>query len=414
MTLAMTLDLDFVRTQFPAFSEPSLQGFAHFENAGGSYACGQAIESLDRFYRQTKVQPYHHFAPSRLGGEQMDRAYERLAAWLNVGADEVHFGPSTSMNTYVLSQALREALEPGDEVVVTNQDHEANVGAWSRLEHSGIVVREWQVDPETCELRLADLEDLMGERTRAVAFTHCSNIVGSINPVREICDRVHQAGALAIVDGVSFCPHGMPDVPSTGADVYLFSLYKVYGPHLGVMVMRRDLNRELPSQGHFFNAAKPHYRFAPAGPDHAQIAAVNGVMEYMDAVYARHDGNAAAPPAERAAAVRTLMRAQETRLLQPLLDFLAEHPAVAMIGRTRAEDRAPTVAFTVRGRSSNALAKQLAAEGLGVGAGDFYAYRLVDALGLDNDDGVVRASFVHYTAPQEVERLITRLDALLP
>ena len=409
-----TLDLPFVRSQFPAFSEPSLRDFAHFENAGGSYACGQAIDALERFYRRNKVQPYHHFAPSSEGGEQMDRAYERMAAWLNVGADEVHFGPSTSLNTYVLAQALRQELAPGDEVIVTNQDHEANVGAWRRLADSGITVREWRIDPDTCELHPSALEALLTGRTRAVAFTHCSNIVGSINPVREICDLVHEAGALAIVDGVSFCPHGMPDVPSTGADVYLFSLYKVYGPHLGVMYLRRGLNAEWPSQGHFFNVDKPRYRFTPAGPDHAQIAAVNGVMDYMDALYVHHAPDAADAPTERAAAVRDLMRGQETRLLQPLLDYLADHPAVELIGKTDAELRAPTVAFTVRAQSSDALAGQLAAEGLGVGAGDFYAYRLIEALGLDNADGVVRASFVHYTAPEEVDRLIGALDALLP
>jgi len=405
------LDLDFVRAQFPAFEEPSLQGFAHFENAGGSYACGQAIDALARFYRQTKVQPYHHFAPSRTGGELMDRAYQRMAAWLGVGADELHFGPSTSANSYVLAQALRGHLAPGDEVIVTNQDHEANVGAWARLKDAGITVREWRVGPDA-ELRTDDLEALLTARTRAVAFTHCSNIVATINPVRAICDLVHEAGALAIVDGVSFAPHGMPDIPATGADVYFFSLYKVYGPHLGAMYLRRELNEALPLQGHFFNAGKPRYRFTPAGPDHAQIAAVNGVMDYMDALGAHH-APALAAPAERAAAVRGLMRDHETRLLQPLLDFLAAHPAVDLVGRTRAEERAPTVAFTVPGRSSDGIARRLAQDGIGVGAGDFYAYRLVEALGFDNADGVVRASFVHYTAPSEVDRLVAALDALL-
>ena len=266
-------DLAFVRRQFPAFGEPSLQGFAHFENAGGSYACRQAIDRLDRFYRETKVQPYYAFEPSRRGGELMDRAKQRMAAWLNVGADELHFGPSTSANSYVLAQALRQHLEPGDEVIVTNQDHEANVGAWRRLADSGITVREWRVDPETGELAPADLEALLGERTRAVAFTHCSNVVASINPVRELCDRIRAAGAIAIVDGVSFAPHGLPDIPELGADVYFFSLYKVYGPHLGVMVLRRELNRDLPYQGHFFNEGKPGYRFTPAGPDHAAAQA---------------------------------------------------------------------------------------------------------------------------------------------
>jgi selenocysteine lyase/cysteine desulfurase len=213
------LDLDFVRAQFPAFSEASLEGFAHFENAGGSYACRQAIEWLDRYYRQTKVQPYYPFPPSRAAGEQMDAARERMAAWLGVGSDELHFGPSTSQNTYVIAQALRRTLLPGDEIVVTNQDHEANVGVWSRLQDEGVVVREWKVDPDSGELHAGDLQALLRPRTRVVAFTHCSNVVASVNPVREFTDMAHRAGAWAIVDGVSFCPHGLPDIEALGADI---------------------------------------------------------------------------------------------------------------------------------------------------------------------------------------------------
>ena len=148
----MTLDLDFVRSQFPAFREPSLSGFAHFENAGGSYAAGQTIDWLERYYRQTRVQPYYVFPASARAGEQMDSAKTRLAAWLNAGTDELHFGPSTSQNTFVLAQALRRRLKSGDEVIVTNQDHEANVGAYARLADDGITVREWKVNPATAEL----------------------------------------------------------------------------------------------------------------------------------------------------------------------------------------------------------------------------------------------------------------------
>jgi len=406
------LDLDFIRSSFPAFSEPSLEDFAHFENAGGSYACRQTIEWLDRFYRQTKVQPYYVFPASRTAGEQMDAARRRMAAWLNVGGDELHFGPSTSQNTYVIAQALRQELTPGDEIIVTNQDHEANIGAWSRLEDSGIVVREWKIDPETAELNVIDLEALLRPRTRAVAFTHCSNVVASINPVREITDLIHDAGAWAIVDGVSFCPHGMPDVPALGADIYLFSLYKVYGPHLGAMYISSQMNAELPYQGHFFNALKPAARFTPAGPDHAQIAAVNGVMDYMDSVYTHHHGDAA-PAADKAAAVRDRFRAHETALLQPLLDFLSAHPRIRLIGKQQAANRAPTVAFSVAGQSSASLAVRLSDLGLGLGVGNFYAYRLVEALGYDPDDGVLRASFVHYTSPEEISRLIEALDSLV-
>jgi cysteine desulfurase family protein (TIGR01976 family) len=408
----MALDLDFVRSQFPAFSEPSLAGFAHFENAGGSYAAGQTIAWLERYYRETKVQPYYAFAPSARAGEQMDAARVRMAAWLNVGQDEVHFGPSTSQNTFVLAQALRRYLKPGDEVVVTNQDHEANVGAYRRLADDGVIVREWQVNQATAELDRAGLEALLGPRTKLVAFTHCSNVVGSINAVREFAELAHRAGAWAFVDGVAFAPHGPPDLQELGVDAYCFSLYKVYGPHLGAMFLRRDVNAALPNQGHFFNDAKPGARFTPAGPDHAQVAAVNGVMDYLDALAGRH-GSQRDPPVARAAKVRTLIRAHETALLQPLLDFLAAHPRVKLIGRTRAAERAPTVAFTVEGRPSTDVAARLADANLGVGVGNFYAYRLLQALGIDTEDGAVRASFVHYTSKDEVERLMNELDRCL-
>lgn len=408
----MALDVEFVRTQFPAFREPALAGFAHFENAGGSYAAGQTIAWLDRYYRETKVQPYYAFGPSARAGEQMDAAKARMAAWLNVGQDEVHFGPSTSQNTFVLAQALRRRLKPGDEVVVTNQDHEANSGAYSRLAEDGITVRVWEVNPETAELERQGLEALLGPRTKLVAFTHCSNVVGSINAVREFADLAHAAGAWAFVDGVAFAPHGMPDLAALGVDAYYFSLYKVYGPHLGAMFLRREVNAALPNQGHFFNDGKPGARFTPAGPDHAQIAAVNGVLDYMDAV-ADHHGQQGKPAGTRAAAVRDLFRAHETALLQPLLDYLAKHPKVRLIGRARAGERAPTVSFTVKGRDSAGIAARLAEAKIGVGVGNFYAYRLIKALGIDTEDGAVRLSFVHYTTKGEVDRLIRELDRCL-
>jgi cysteine desulfurase family protein (TIGR01976 family) len=408
----MSLDLEFVRSQFPAFSEPSLAGFAHFENAGGSYASVQTIGWLDRYYRQTKVQPYYAFAPSARAGEQMDAARVRMASWLNVGADEVHFGPSTSQNTYVLAQALRRRLKAGDEIVVTNQDHEANVGAWRRLADEGITVREWKVNPETAELERSGLEALLGPRTRMVAFTHCSNLVGSINSVKEMTDLIHGAGAWAFVDGVAFAPHGLPDLAALGVDAYCFSLYKVYGPHLGTLFLRREVNAALPNQGHFFNDGKPGARFTPAGPDHAQVAAVNGVADYMDAV-ADHHGQAGKSAQARATAVRELFRAHESSLLQPLLDFLAQHPKVRLIGRRNAATRAPTVSFTVAGRRSAQIGSALASAGIGAGVGNFYAYRLVEALGIDPDDGAVRVSFVHYTTKDEVDRLLRELDRCL-
>jgi cysteine desulfurase family protein (TIGR01976 family) len=405
-------DVEFIRSNFPAFSEPSLEGWGFFENAGGSYACRQTIESLNSYYRQTKVQPYYDFPASILAGQQMDSARRRMAEWLNVGEEEIHFGPSTTQNTYVLAQALRQHLAAGDEVIVTNQDHEANIGAWRRLEDEGIVVHEWCVDPDTGELHGSDLQVLLNEKTRAVAFTHCSNIIGSINPVRQFTDMIHAAGAFAIVDGVSYCPHGLPDVKELGADIYLFSLYKVYGPHLGVMVMSKELNAQLPNQGHFFNAGLSRARFTPAGPDHAQIASVNGVMDYLEDVYAHHHDEEASV-LQKAAAVRTLFRDQESNLLRPLLDFLSAHKKIRIIGKNDTAERAPTVAFTASDHLPSELAGKLSAYKLGVGVGHFYAYRLIEALGIDTDQGALRVSLVHYTSQEEVDQLVFALDQLL-
>jgi len=407
------LDIDFVRKQFPAFSEPSLEGFANFENAGGSYACGQMIDLLHRYYRETKVQPYYGFEPSHGAGQQMDRARTRLAAWLNVAPDEVHFGPSTSQNTYVIAQALRQHLEPGDEIIVTNQDHEANIGAWRSLEAEGMVIREWQVDPQTAELNPDDLDQLLNEHTRVVAFTHCSNVVGSVHPVREWTDKIHAAGAISIVDGVSYAGHGLPDADALGADIYLFSLYKVYGPHLGVMTMRRAVNEQLPNQGHFFKAGDATARFTPAGPDHAQIASVNGVIDYFEVVYSHHFKGAEATALKKTSAVRALFQHAERRNLQPLLDFLSHRKGVRLIGKTVTKHRAPTVSLTVKDCDPVDIAMQLAKQNIGIGNGNCYAYRLMKALGIPAEQGVLRLSFVHYTRQEELTRLMEALDQIL-
>jgi cysteine desulfurase family protein (TIGR01976 family) len=407
------LDINFVRNQFPAFSEPSLEGFAHFENAGGSYACGQMIDLLHRYYCETKVQPYYGFDVSRRAGQQMDSARKRMASWLNVATDEVHFGASTSQNTYVVSQALRQHLKPGDEIIVTNQDHEANIGAWRRLEAEGMVIREWQINPETAELETGDLDDLLNERTRVVAFTHCSNIVGSVNPVREWTDKIHAAGALAIVDGVSHAGHGLSDVDALGADIYLFSLYKVYGPHLGVMVMRKAVNEQLPAQCHFFNVDHTTDRFTPAGPDHAQIASVNGVLDYFEAVYSHHYGSDGSTALQKTSRIRALFQHAERKNLQPLLDFLGQHKGVRLIGKAVTKHRAPTVALTVEGQDPADIAAALASQKIGVGNGNCYAYRIMNALGIPPEQGVLRLSFVHYTQEEELNRLMEALDQIL-
>lgn len=405
------LDIDFVRDQFPAFGEPGLADQAFFENAGGSYACGAVIARLERYYRGRKVQPYAPYAAARAAGAEMDEARERLAALLGVVPDELHFGPSTSQNTYVLAQAFAGILRPGAAIVVTDQDHEANSGVWRRLADHGVEVREWRVDPGSGRLDPAALGELLDADVELVCFPHCSNIVGQVNPAAEICAMAHAVDAVACVDGVSYAPHGFPDVRALGADVYLFSSYKTYGPHQGLMVMDRALNARLPNQGHYFNAGIPTQRFTPAGPDHAQVAASAGIADYVDAVYAHHFDDDAAPAA-RAQAVHALQAGHERRLLEPLLAYLRERRDVRLVGPADTTDRVPTVALQLD-RPALEVATGLAGHGIMAGGGHFYAARLLDALGIDPDHGVLRLSFVHYTHPDEVERAVRALDAVL-
>lgn len=405
----MTLDIEWVRSQFPAFRTPSLQGQAFFENAGGSYACQQVIDRLHRFYTERKVQPYAPYGASHLGGEEMDEARSRLAAMLGVAPHELSFGPSTTQNTYVLAQAVRHWLKPGQSIIVTNQDHEANSGPWRRLAEEGVTIREWQVDPETGELALDDLAAMLDDDVALVVFPHCSNVVGAINDVAAITKLAHDAGARVCVDGVSYAPHGLPDVGAMGCDVYLFSAYKTYGPHQGLMVIREDWGMELPNQGHHFNGDTLYKRFTPAGPDHAQVAASAGMADYFDDMAAHHGGGAGADAARKA---HDLMRAHEVALLQPLLDYVSAKNSVRLIGPADADRRAPTVALALETSGPDAAAA-LADLGIMASGGDFYAQRPLQACGVDMEKGVLRVSFVHYTTKAEVDALMTALDQVL-
>ena len=408
--MTTALDIDFVRRQFPAFEEPSLAPWRFFENAGGAYACGAVVDRLTRFYRQTKVQPYGPAAPSKRAGEGMDEARARWAAYLNVKIEEVHFGPSTSQNTYVLAQAFRASWSGEPEIVVTNQDHEANIGAWRRLADAGVVVKEWRANPETGELSLADLDTLLSPNTRLVACTHCSNVVASPNPIGEIAARVHAADATLVVDGVAYAPHAIEDLATLGADVYLFSLYKVYGPHQGLMYINQATMAGLANQGHYFNDNVASKRMVPAGPDHAQVASAAGVVDYFETIDRHHFG-ADAPAVERRARVSALFREAERARLAPLMQYLARKE-IRVLGPTDPDRRMPTVALDTE-RDPAALAMALAEKGIVAGASDFYAPRILQQLGVNADRGVLRLSFVHYTSDEDVQALIDALEDVL-
>ncbi len=409
---APSLDLDFVRAQFPAFSSAEAADWTHFENAGGSFPATQTIDALTGYYL-TKVQPYG-VGPSGALGNAMDTARSRWAEALGVTPSEVTFGPSTSANTYTLSHAFRPLLSADDEIIVTDQDHEANSGVWRRMaDDLGMTIREWKVSPETGRLDPADFHTLLSDKTKLVTFTHCSNLAGEENPVAELTAAARAAGAWSVVDGVSWAPHEICDVNDLGADVYMFSLYKVYGVHQGLMTVRTPLLDRLSNQSHYFNAGSPTSKLNPAGPDHAQVAATAGTLDYIQ-VLAAHHGVEANDLHGQTRAVSALWRQQEIAIVAPLLEFLSQHPDARLIGSDVADARrAPTVAFMPSKLPPPKMEAALGESGFITGANDFYARRLVEALGLDPEIGVMRVSMTHYTREQDVSRLINALDALL-
>lgn len=416
---AVVLDVDFVRSQFPAFSHPdlvdSVRGdWVHLENAGGSYVPSQVIDLLTHFYTATKVQPYGIAGPALAAGDAMDRAKELLPATFNASADEVHIGPSTSQNTYVLARALRSLMDDGDEVIVTNQDHEANIGSWRRLDQTGLTVREWSVNSDTGLLDVTDLQAQLNERTKLVCVTHASNLAATINPIREVADLVHAAGALLVVDGVSWAPHAAIDVAELDCDFYLYSTYKTYGPHQGLIYSRREVLDRMANQGHFFNADYPTARLTPAGPDHAAVGAAAGIVDYYQALYQHHFGTPTAETSlvDQIGAVYDLVAVHEEQLMTPLIEFLISKGANIVGSTSTSRDvRAPTIAFTSDQAEPSDIVEALAAARIGAGHGDFYARRLIDAIG--RPQGVVRLSMVHYNTVDEVQRTIQALDPVL-
>jgi cysteine desulfurase family protein (TIGR01976 family) len=395
------LDTTFARSRFPALTDD----FVLMDNAGGSVPLGTVVDRVAGYMRTIMVQLGATYRHSVLAGEAVAAGKRAAAKLVNADDDEIVLGNSSTANAKVLARALRPSWAAGDEVIVTNLDHETNIGPWRDLAASGIVVREWCVDRESLTLRIADLEPLLTDRTRLVAFTHCSNIVGTIHDAAAIISRVHAAGALACVDGVAFAPHRRVDVRALDADFYLLSLYKVYGPHLGLLFVRREHQERMTSQNHFFIGPEAgSYRWEPGNVNHELTAALPAIPEYLKTL-------GASPTIESAF---DAISDHETRLAAPLLDFLRDRPGVRIIGSDRAgPGRAPTISFVVFRRDSSEIPTALDAEHIAIRYGHFYAYRLIEALGLHRRNGVVRVSMVHYNTPAEVARLIEALDRVL-
>lgn len=404
------LDLPFARSLFPQ----TCWDWAFFENAGGSYVPESVIDRTAAYMRGSQVQPGAPYPSSALAAERMAEGQRLTAEMINAEPRELIIGPSTTYNLYTLSHALRPLWREGDEIIVTNLDHEANIGVWRRLAQTGIRVREWPANPDTHELEAETLRGLLSERTRLVCVTHCSNITGGINDVRAFADIVHGAGAQILVDGVAYAAHAPIDVKALGADYYAFSLYKFYGPHLGALWGKAEHLLAAKSQMHYFTGEDNiPLKLNPGGPNHEFTAALAGVTDYFEALAAHHLNPLPNDFRARTAGVFDLFQKQEHALGGRFLDFAAQAKGLTLYGRAQQnKTRAPTFSFTIEGYSSQSAARALEADKVAVRHGDFYARRIVETFGLDPQDGVIRASMVHYNTLEEVDRLINGLARL--
>ena len=430
MTELKKFCIDAVRQHFPAFDNqlerglqsntPSTECF--FENAGGTFPTRHVLRRLNEFYANYKVQPYGATPLQEAAGNAMDSGRQRMADVLGLDVDDMIIGPSTTQNFNTLSIGFSGLLESGDEIILSEQDHEANIGGWLRAAKlAGAEVRFWLANANTGQLQLDDLASLVNAKTRLVSVTHSSNIIGSINPLTEIAtllDGAAKQRIYLIADGVSYAPHGLPDITAlseSGVDAYSFSTYKTFGTHLGIMYVKPELSELLTPQCHYFNTGKRRYRFDSAGPDHASIAALAGIADYFDALYEQLGGNASVATNVRVQELSKLIKSYEQTLIEPVFNCLAGKK-IRILGSDKADEkREANIAFHTEGMTSAKVNQQLASHGIAAGNGDFYAPRVLTRMGIEDlEDGVVRLSFAHYNSEAEVAKLTDALNAILP
>jgi cysteine desulfurase family protein (TIGR01976 family) len=410
--MTTSLNVDFVREQFPLLKD----GWVFLENAGGSYVPRQVIERVTEYMTDSQVQPNWTFASSERATDRIKRGLRTVAEFINAEPDEVFLGPSTTMNVFLMAQALAADFKRGDEIIVTEQDHEANIGAWRRLTAQGLVIREWPVDRTTGALVPEALERLLNERTRLVAFTHCSNVCSTVHDLPRLIRGIHAAGALAFVDGTAYAPHFPIDVKALDVDFYVFSLYKVCGPHQSVLYGKRPLLERAQALNHFFIGNESiTYKFLPGGPSHEMTAGTVGVGEYFDALYHAHFDQPENAFHTRLQQVYQLIGGHEAQLAARVDRFLRGRDGVRILGRVPSRDGriAPVIGFWVPGRKSAEIAAALQTHKIAIGNGDFWARRVVSAVGLDPDDGVVRVGIAHYNSEADIDRLLEALDQVL-
>ncbi|GAB4417230.1 MAG: cysteine desulfurase-like protein [Anaerolineae bacterium] len=419
-----TPNLSPLRAQFPALQETDAQGqpFVYFDGPGGTQVPQTVLDSMTGYLTQANANKGGQFITSRRSDEIITEARQAMADFLNAASpQEIVFGANMTTLTYNLSRSIGRTLHPGDEIVVTRLDHDANISPWLALEEQGAKVKWADFDIEDCRLNLEHLASLIGPKTKLVAAAYASNAVGTINPIPRIAALARQVGAWLWVDAVHYAPHGPIDVQSLGCDFLVCSAYKFFGPHIGVLWGRLELLQALqPYQVRPANP-NPPYKFETGTANHEGIAGTLAAVNYLAELGRRYGEAFAAETAAytgRRQALKQAMRAimaYERPLLIYLLTELQTIPGLTIYGITEPAllaERCPTVAFTKTGYTPRQIAAHLGQRGIFVWDGNYLALSVTERLGLEGSGGMVRVGLVHYNTLAEVDRLLAALREL--
>ncbi len=406
------MNLDFVRSQFPSLSGE----WAFMDNAGGSQIPQTVANRISEYLIKSNVQLGASYEISRIATERVNEAPKMVAEFINAKeSSEIIIGSSTTMLIRILALSISQTFKPGDEIVVTNCDHEANIGAWIELEKKEMIIKQWKINQDSFQMELADLKPLMTDRTRLVAVTHTSNILGTLNPIKEFAKFVHSYSALICVDGVAHAPHRLIDVQDMDVDFYALSFYKVFGPHIAMLYGKKELLLGMPGICHFFiEPDNIPYKFQPGSVNYELSYGLLGVRDYFNSLASAHN-LVDKSFRENALLIYKLIAEHEELLADHLLRYLNSKPNIKIIGETSSDKskRVPTISFIVKDRMSNSITLKVDEHKIGIRYGDFYARRLIDDLDLSKQNGVVRVSLVHYNTLEEVNHLIEVFDKVL-
>ena len=409
----MTLDINQIRQKFPALSCSAV----FFDTPGGTQICQHALDRINHYLVETNANHGGAFSTSRESDAMVEATRAAAADFLNAARpEEIVFGPNMTTLTYNISRALGRTFKPGDTIVVTHLDHDANISPWLQVaEDRGCRVRWVDFNPEDCTLNLEDFQKAMEEKPRLVALTHASNAVGTITPVSRLVRTAHEAGALVYVDAVQFAPHGPIDVQKLGVDFLVCSSYKYFGPHLGVLYGRYELLDNLQAYKVRPADPLPPAKFETGTATFENIAGLLGTLEYLEWVgqtfgqehfeLYREDYSGRRCNFKQA---MSAIRSYEYEINRSMLDYLAEVPGLQLFGISdprRLDERVPTFSFTMRGWAPEQIAGQLARRGIHAWDGNFYALAVTTRLGLEGKGGLIRVGAAHYHTLDEVHRV---------